>query len=339
MALEGAALGAVAAVVGGVLSALLTWAVLRVALSIGAKQIVRDDGPQAHLKKQGTPSLGGVGFLIAFVLTGGLVVFLGRGERTFGLGVLGATVLFGLIGFYDDYCKFARGIREGWKARYRIVAQVIVAVAFVWLVLPRVWLASPLPAQAEAGKWLSFGFLGLLGWKIASVIVLVGSVNAVNFSDGLDGLAGGLTAICALCLGVTLMAVGRTELGVLALCLAGCAAGFLWLNSHPASIFMGDVGSYGLGAALGAIALVGRLEILFALMGFVFVAEALSVIAQVVSFRTTGKRIFRMAPLHHHFELIGWPETKVVVRFWLIGALLGAAGLGLILQAIGEAAR
>ena len=327
-----AALGLVEFAVACGLSAALTGIVLRVARAINARQIVRDDGPEAHLKKQGTPSIGGLGILVSFVVvtlaTLPWLVSVGIGAFET-LWIVGITVGFAAIGFYDDYCKFALGRKEGWKARYRIIAQVILAGIFVYFALYGRLMSW------EPSQWLGTGFglmgLGIEAWCVASAIVLIGSVNAVNFTDGLDGLAGGLTAICGIFLAIALFVLGQAPLGVVALGLAGAALGFLWLNSHPASIFMGDVGSYALGGALGAIALLAHVELLYAVMGFVFVAEALSVIMQVASFRATGKRIFRMAPLHHHFELNGWPETKIVARFYIIGTLCGLGGLILVL--------
>lgn len=312
-------------VVACLLSAVLTGLVLRIARAIGARQIVRDDGPQAHLKKQGTPSLGGIGIIAAFVITTGGIMLIApyAVDRAPALWVLGTCLAFAAIGFYDDYCKFALGRKEGWKARYRIVGQVLVGGAFAYFALYQ----NIPPTGGIPGIQFSLLGLGPVGWTITSALVLMGSVNGVNFSDGLDGLAGGLTTICAGCLSVLLFWTGQDALGTVALCLAGASLGFLWHNSHPASIFMGDVGSYGLGAALGAVALLGHVELAFAVVGFIFVAEALSVMLQVASFRATGKRIFKMAPLHHHFEMCGWPETKVVARFYIVGFLLGVIGL------------
>jgi phospho-N-acetylmuramoyl-pentapeptide-transferase len=324
-------LGLVGLCAACVLSAALTGLVLRAARAVGARQIVRDDGPQAHLKKQGTPSLGGIGFILAFVIVAVVVIAVAHAHGVPCAAVLwvpGLCLAFGAIGFYDDYRKFALGIREGWKARYRIVAEFLIAALFALLVLQPRW-SSP---EATLFVGLNLMGLGKVGWLATSVLALVGSVNAVNLSDGLDGLAGGLTAICAAALGAALFATGQPGLGIAALSLGGAALGFLWLNGHPASIFMGDVGSYGLGAGLAAISLLAGIELVYGVMGFVFVLEALSVIAQVISFRTTGRRVLRMSPLHHHFELCGWPETWVVMRFWTVGALCGVAGLLLVLS-------
>ncbi|MGC9319810.1 MAG: phospho-N-acetylmuramoyl-pentapeptide-transferase, partial [Armatimonadota bacterium] len=165
------------------------------------------------------------------------------------------------------------------------------------------------------------------GWWVFAAIVLLGSANAVNLTDGLDGLAGGLTALCGIGLAGGCWMLGHIDLALMALAVSGAAAGFLWLNAAPAKVFMGDVGSTGLGAALGGIAVAARVELLLALVGLVFVIETLSVIAQVVSFRLTGRRVLRMAPLHHHLELSGWEETTIVVRLWIIGTGLTATGL------------
>jgi len=184
------------------------------------------------------------------------------------------------------------------------------------------------------GLTLAFPTTWVWAWPLFAVFVLVGSTNAVNLTDGLDGLAAGLVAICGSILALACQRVGEPRLALLAFAVAGASAGFLWFNANPAQVFMGDVGSMALGALLGGIAVAARLEIFLALVGLIFVVEALSVIGQVVSFRTTGKRVLKMAPLHHHLELSGWAEQTIVVRFWVIGVCLACAGL-LVLMLLG----
>jgi len=237
-----------------------------------------------------------------------------------------AVLIFGagmaLVGFIDDYVKLRRRGAYGFPARYRVVLELLLSAG-----LAAYLLSSP-AHRVIAGLTLPFPLAWMWAWPVFAVLVLFGTTNAVNLTDGLDGLAAGLVATCGVCLGLACGTLGEPELEFLSFAVAGAAAGFLWFNANPARIFMGDVGSTALGGLLGAIAVAARLEIFLALVGFIFVVEALSVIGQVVSFRTTGRRILKMAPLHHHLELSGWPEQTIVVRFWVLGACL--AGLGVL---------
>ena len=308
------------------LSAVLTWCVRQWARRVGMGQTVRDDGPQSHLKKMGTPTLGGLGMLGAMaLLAGGLWLVRGRGlNPALPLGV-GLALMYGAIGFADDWSKLRYKRPLGLKARIRVPLEMILAGVFAYALVRT-------GAVTAGGGIAQIIRLGTgVGFVLFSMFVIVGASNAVNLTDGLDGLAGGVSCLCALSLGTACWLLGQHDLALLCAIVAGASAGFLWLNAPPASIFMGDVGSLGLGDILAAVAVSARLELIFGLFGVVFVVEALSVITQVLYFKASGgKRIFRMAPYHHHLELGGMAETKIVVRFWLITLAAGALGLGLV---------
>jgi len=297
-----------------VLSAVLSCAWMLVLRRRGVVQQVRADGPETHLSKTGTPQMGGVGFLLAILAvaaaTGLLAV---RGTAL----VLLLMLAFAAIGFVDDYLKFAKHSPYGWHARYRLPCEVIVGALFVGIV------QMARPGPAEAGAFWSYVF---------GVFVVVGGANAVNLTDGLDGLAAGLVAIVGVGLAVAAAVLGCSPAAVI-LCaiVAGGAAGFLWVNGPPAQVFMGDVGSMGLGAALCGLAVLMQTEIVFGVLAFIFVIEALSVIGQVASYQTTGRRILKMAPFHHHLEKCGWPEQRIVVRAWLLSALVGVGVIAWLL--------
>jgi phospho-N-acetylmuramoyl-pentapeptide-transferase len=305
-------------------------------LSVG--QNIRDVGPQSHQVKAGTPTMGGL--LILFALLLPTLLWANLENRYVWLAVA-VTLAFGGIGFLDDFLKVRRRRNLGLTARGKFLLQVAVA-AIAGALLP--YLGSGAPFSPT----LTFPFfkdlvldLGLLYVPFVA-FVLVGSSNAVNLTDGLDGLAIGATLIAAgtyalfsYIAGNRIVAQylqvayvpGAGELTVFCGALVGASIGFLWFNSHPAEVFMGDVGSLALGAAIGTVAVVAKQELVLALVGGLFVLEALSVILQVASFKLTGRRIFRMAPLHHHFELAGWAESKVIVRFWILSGLFALAGL------------
>jgi len=288
-------------------SMLLCWTATVMLRRLGITQHVRLDGPETHLAKSGTTQMGGLGFLAAFVLVAAAVGLLQVRET---LGVVFLALGFALIGSMDDYAKFAKKSPYGWLARYRLPVEVIMASLFVGLTE----MARPGPAPEHAFWVYALG-----------VFVVVGGANAVNLTDGLDGLAAGLVAIVAVALAVVAAILGRDpHTIILTAVLAGVAAGFLWVNGRPAQAFMGDVGSMGMGAALCGLAVALRLEFVFAALAFFFVIETLSVIVQVASFQTTGRRVFKMAPFHHHLEQCGWPEERVVIRAWLATALVAA---------------
>lgn len=302
-------------------------------------QAVRNDGPQTHLVKSGTPTMGGALILIAIGIT--TLLWADLANRYVWV-VLIVTLGFGAIGWYDDWQKVVhrdpKGLASRWKYFWQSAIGLLVAVYL--------GLTATVPAQLELivpfVKTVSYP-LGVIGFITLTYFVIVGTSNAVNLTDGLDGLAimptvmiAGALAIFAYVAGNAVYArylfmpyiPGAGELAVFLGAMAGAGLGFLWFNAYPAEVFMGDVGALALGAALGVVAVIVRQEIVLAVMGGVFVAETLSVAAQVLYFKFTGgKRIFRMAPLHHHYELSGWKETQVVVRFWIITIMLVLVGL------------
>jgi phospho-N-acetylmuramoyl-pentapeptide-transferase len=301
-------------------------------------QVVRDDGPKSHLPKAGTPTMGGALILIAiFVAT---LLWADLANRFVWI-VLGVTLVFGLVGFYDDYLKLVVGNSKGLVPRWKYFWQ---SVGGLGAAATLYFTAS---APAETTLFLPFlkDFavpLGAFGFVLLAYLMIVGMSNAVNLTDGLDGLAVMPAAMVAGALGVFAYASGNAVFAsylaipavpnageVLIFCAAivGSGLGFLWFNSYPAQVFMGDIGALALGAALGVIAVIVRQEIVVLVMGGIFVLETASVILQVASYKLTGKRIFRMAPIHHHFELKGWAEPKVIVRFWIISLILTLAGL------------
>lgn len=300
-------------------------------------QTVRDDGPQSHLSKSGTPTMGGALILVAVAVA--TLLWANLGNRYVWI-VLLTTLAFGAIGMWDDYRKLvlrdARGLAPRWKYLWQSLFGIAAALAL--------YATAALPAETQ----LQFPFfkdlvlnLGPM-FVVLSYFVIVGSSNAVNLTDGLDGLAILPTVLVAGALAVFAYATGHVqiaaylliphlpgvgELTVLCGALVGAGLGFLWFNAYPAQVFMGDVGALALGAALGTLAVAVRQEITLLIMGGVFVVETVSVMLQVASFKLTGRRIFRMAPLHHHFELKGWPEPRVIVRFWIITVILVLVGL------------
>lgn len=303
-------------------------------------QQVRADGPQGHLVKQGTPTMGGV--LILLVVT---ATFLVMGTPTrLSLLALGAMLACGVLGFIDDWSKVSHERSLGLRPLAKLFWQAVVAVVFGMLVvnwgqLPT-WIQIPLTgSRVDLGSLSSSftlgGFAIVVPWMylVFVAIMVMGMSNAVNLTDGLDGLAAGTVVIVALAYGAIAFRQNTLETALLAAAVAGACIGFLWYNSYPADIFMGDTGSLGLGAVIAALAIITKTELLLLIIGGIYVAETLSVILQVASFKLTGKRIFRMAPLHHHFEMLGWSETKVMVRFWIVTGIL--AGLGFAVYFVG----
>jgi len=303
----------------------------------GKGQPIRDDGPQTHLAKAGTPTMGGLLILVALIASTTLWARLDVG---FVWLVMAVTVAYGAIGFADDYAKVSRGNTKGVSSRVRfLLGLVIAAIAGYWAALLH---------PAELTNQLAFPvfkeLLLNLGWFFVpfAMVVIVGAANAVNLTDGLDGLAIMPVMIAAGTLGVIAYAVGRTdfteyldvhyvpgtgEILIFCAALIGGGLGFLWYNAPPAAVFMGDTGSLALGGGLGAIAVATKHEIVLAIVGGLFVVEALSVIIQVLYFKRTGKRVFLMAPIHHHFEKKGWAEPQIVIRFWIISVILALIGL------------
>jgi phospho-N-acetylmuramoyl-pentapeptide-transferase len=301
-------------------------------------QQVRSDGPQSHLVKKGTPTMGGGLILVATGL--GTLLWADLSSRFVWI-LLATTLAFGLIGFYDDYLKLVVGNSKGLPARYKYLAQSAAGLTTA-LVLHGLHQSA-----AETSLYVPFFKtvavpMSTVGFIAFAYLVIVGTSNAVNLTDGLDGLAIMPAVMVAAALGVFAYATGNVkfagylqipyipgagEVLIFSASLVGAGLGFLWFNSYPAQVFMGDVGALAIGASLGTIAVIVRQEIVLFVMGGVFVLETVSVMLQVASFRLTGKRIFRMAPIHHHFELKGWAEPKVIVRFWIISFVLVLAGL------------
>lgn len=300
-------------------------------------QVVRDDGPKSHLSKAGTPTMGGALILIAIVLS--TFLWADLSNRYIWL-VMIITLGFGLIGGWDDYRKLVLKNSRGLSARRKFLFQSLLGLGAAFYL----FFSAKLPAETQLiFPFFKNVFLPLGPFFILlTYIVIVGSSNAVNLTDGLDGLAimpavlvGGALGIFAYVTGnihfASYLAIpyvpGAGELIVFCGALVGAGLGFLWFNTYPAQVFMGDIGALSLGAALGLIAVIVRQELVLVLMGGIFVLETVSVILQVASFKLTGKRIFRMAPIHHHFELKGWPEPRVIVRFWIITFILVLCGL------------
>lgn len=301
-------------------------------------QPIRDDGPESHLlTKRGTPTMGGFLILIALALSTLLWADLGNG---FIWVVLCVTIGYGTIGFLDDYRKVALRNSKGIPPRLKLLLQLAIAgVAAVWITA----LTTPDLRQTLAVPFFKDVLLHLgWGFVLVAMVVVAGASNAVNLTDGLDGLAivptmiaAGVFALIAYLVGNTVFANylqvhyvrGAGELAVFCGALVGSGLGFLWFNAPPARVFMGDTGSLSLGAALGVVSVVTKHELVLAIVGGLFVLETASVIVQVVSFKLTGKRVFRMAPLHHHFEKKGWAEATIVIRFWIIASILALAGL------------
>ncbi len=292
-------------------------------------QRVRADGPQAHLVKQGTPTMGGLLFIaVAVVVTLAVVlsgpeVYAPEADPLVRLGlVLVGALGYGLLGLVDDYRKVVLRRPLGLRAREKLAGQALLAGAAVALALGRLGLSTAVT--------LPFGWgqldLGPFYLPLAALLVM-GLSNAVNLTDGLDGLAAGAALLAFLTYIIIAAAGGLPELAVFAAAAAGSLAGFLRFNYHPAQVFMGDTGSLALGGALGMLAVLTKTEVIAVLVGGLFIIETLSVVIQVVSFRATGRRVFRMSPLHHHFELLGWSELQVVHRFWLVAVVFAVLGL------------
>jgi phospho-N-acetylmuramoyl-pentapeptide-transferase len=301
-------------------------------------QHVRDDGPQTHLNKKGTPTMGGI-LIIAALVTSTLLWSDLRNVYVW--VVLFASLAFGAIGFWDDYLKVVKRRSTGLRAWQKFGLQIAMSLAIGAFLS---WNPND-PNSTLLSVPFMKSFLLDLGWFYIPfvVVVIVGSSNAVNLTDGLDGLATGLVGIAATANAVLvyisghrviseylkiLYIPGSGELAVFCGALLGASLGFLWYNAHPAEVFMGDVGSLSLGGALGTLAVVTKHELILVVVGGIFVVETFSVILQVASYKMTGKRVFKMAPIHHHFEQIGWPESKVIVRFWIIGIILALVSLG-----------
>jgi phospho-N-acetylmuramoyl-pentapeptide-transferase len=289
-------------------------------------QVVREDGPAAHKAKTGTPTMGGLLMLAGAILP---VLLLYPGSRVAWLMLL-TTLACGGVGFLDDYIKVVLKRNLGLRAKEKFLCLVLIALTFSWFVTTQMGRGT--------GVWIPGLNLQLdLVWLFHVLVffVIVGTTNAVNLTDGLDGLAAGTSVAAMSFYAAAAWIIGQPEVAGFFMIMVGTSAGFLLFNRHPAKIFMGDTGSLALGGALAAGAVITRTELVLPIIGGVFVFEALSVIIQVISFKTTGRRVFRMSPLHHHFELGGWPETKVVYVFWTTGVVLGILGFFIIVGSMG----
>ena len=324
---------AYAAVTALLLSLILGPPLIRRLRAFKIKQTIRQDGPATHFTKEGTPTMGGLLILLAIVVPTLLWANL---ANKFIWIVLLSTVWLGGIGFLDDYLRVVKKYPKGLRGRYKIAAQICLGLV-VGLLL------YFYPTQQEMAGWTNVPFLKDMSlyfgafYVLFVVLVITGSSNAVNLSDGLDGLAIGMVIFVALAFGALSYVTGHVkfanylniyyiegagELSVFCGAVMGASLGFLWFNCHPAEVFMGDTGALALGGALGTVAVLIKRELLLVIVGGIFVIEALSVMLQVFSFKLRGRRMFKMAPIHHHFELMGWPESRVVVRFWIVAAIL-----------------
>ena len=283
-------------------------------------QSIREEGPKSHQKKSGTPTMGGIMIILGITL-GTLAAAPWTPEV-----LLAVFIMLGhfVLGFLDDYIKVVKKRNLGLKARQKLAGQILIAVVTMYVATQVLGIDTDIwiPGLDENVS------LGALYYPLV-LFVLVGTSNAVNLTDGLDGLAAGTVAIAASAFAVVSVLTGHGDLAYLCVAMAAACLAFLRFNAHPAKVFMGDTGSLALGGALAAVGILTHTEILLAVIGFVFVCEAFSVIIQVISFQTTGKRVFRMSPIHHHFELGGWSEWKVVTVFWCVGLIASVAGLSL----------
>jgi phospho-N-acetylmuramoyl-pentapeptide-transferase len=291
-------------------------------------QQIREEGPEEHHEKAGTPTMGGL-----LIFTAVAVPYLVLSDRdTQSLAVFGVAIGCAAIGFIDDYLKITRRRSLGLSARYKLLMQFALALGLWYVARHTVGLDSSLELR------ISHASLDIPDaiYPLVIFLVIAGSSNAVNLTDGLDGLAAGCCAIVLLAYtAITFITTGEHSLSLLSACLVGGCIGFLWFNAFPASIFMGDTGSLGLGGAIGALAVMTQTEILLIITGGIFVIEALSVALQVATFKMLRRRVLLMAPVHHHFELMAWSETKIMLRFWIIAAVCSGIGFTLYQQSIG----
>ena len=330
----------------GILAALtalflsLWWgpAVIRRLGQLKGGQPIRQDGPQSHFSKAGTPTMGGALILITVLAS---VLLWGDLRNKYVWTVLLVMVAFGAIGWYDDWIKIVRRDPNGLKSRWKYLLQSIFGLAAGLYLYLYAYVPAATTFYVPFFKSIALPLAGV-GFVAIAYFWIVGFSNAVNLTDGLDGLAIMPTVLVACALGVFAYASGNAvfsnylqipqvpgagELTIICAAIAGAGLGFLWFNTYPARVFMGDIGALALGAVLGTIAIIVRQELVLVIMGGIFVIETLSVMIQVASFKLTGKRVFRMAPIHHHFELKGWPEPRVIVRFWIISVVLVLIGL------------
>jgi phospho-N-acetylmuramoyl-pentapeptide-transferase len=291
-------------------------------------QQIREDGPQEHHSKAGTPTMGG---LILFLAIS--VPYLVLSDRdTASLAVFGVAMGCAVLGFADDFTKITKRRSLGLSARYKLLGQIAIALALWWVAYDELDIDPVLQLQVFDTSI----YLGPVPYLLLVFLVVAGASNAVNLTDGLDGLAAGSCGIVLLAYMAITITNGQADLAVLAGCFVGASIGFLWFNAFPASIFMGDTGSLGLGGAIGAFAVMTQTELLLIILGGIFVIEALSVAVQVISFKMFRRRVLLMAPVHHHFELMAWSETKIMLRFWIVAADCSGIGYVLYQNSIGS---
>lgn len=296
-------------------------ATIRALRRLRAGQQVREAGPKDHLKKTGTPTMGGVIMVAAATIA--TLLFATPGSEH-AILLIAATIGFALVGLIDDFISVVMRRSLGLKARYKLMAQLFIAGVVTLYALNDPMIGTRLLVPFW-GETIELHPLLFIVWSVG---IVAGMPNAVNFTDGLDGLAAGSVAICSAVYAAVAWQLGFADAAVFSLALCGACLGFSWFNSHPAQVFMGDTGSLALGGALGALGVLTGTSLLLPIVGGIFIVEILSVIIQVTYFRITrGRRIFKMAPLHHHFELLGWAEPKIVTRFWVAGLFLGLIGL------------
>jgi phospho-N-acetylmuramoyl-pentapeptide-transferase len=291
-------------------------------------QQIREDGPQGHHVKAGTPTMGGV--LIFLAVSVPFLILSDYEWRS--IGVFGVAIACALLGFADDYIKLVRRRSLGLRARTKLVVTIVISLALWYVAEHKAHLAPTLRL-----RFVDYQIdLGHFFYPVLIYFVVAGTTSAVNLTDGLDGLAAGCAAIVLLAyIGITFITGADLDMAMLAGCLVGACVGFLWFNAFPATIFMGDTGSLGLGGAIAGLAVMTKTEVLLILLGGIFVIEALSVVIQVISFQTMRKRVFLMAPIHHHFELKAWSETKIILRFWIVAAICCAIGFTIYRQSRG----
>jgi len=290
-------------------------------------QQIREDGPQGHHVKAGTPTMGGVLIFLAVA-----VPFLILSDYEWrSIGVFGVAIACALLGFADDYIKLVRRRSLGLRARTKLGVTIAISLA-LWYVAEHEAHLAPTLRLRFVDYQIDLGIF----YPVLIYFVVAGTTSAVNLTDGLDGLAAGCAAIVLLAyIGITFITGADLDMAMLAGCLVGACVGFLWFNAFPATIFMGDTGSLGLGGAIAGLAVMTKTEVLLILLGGIFVIEALSVVIQVISFQTMRKRVFLMAPIHHHFELKAWSETKIILRFWIVAAICCAIGFTIYRQSRG----
>ena len=289
-------------------------------------QQIRAEGPEGHHTKAGTPTMGGIIIFSAIAVPFLVLAY----DDSRALSVFGVMIACALLGFADDYVKLTQRRSLGLRARTKLIVTILISVG-LWLAATEV---ADLPSTLRLRIVDAQIPLGVF-YPVLIYFVVAGTTSAVNLTDGLDGLAAGCCAIVLLAyIGITFVTTGQRDLAILAGCLVGACVGFLWFNAFPATIFMGDTGSLGLGGAIAGMAVMTRTEILLLVLGGIFVLEALSVLIQVFAFQVFGKRVFRMAPIHHHFELMAWSETKIILRFWIVAAACTAIGFTIYQQSI-----